>query len=521
MLKSCFQRNRAAVDLPYFARTFCRTVTGGDMDSVMMPYPDPMEGPYSYLKPYYEAFMRGDELIIWEKLRQVLGSWTVVLSFLWSILYEPYKTYAIVSESADSVDDNSTDQNSLFGKLRVLIDHMPQDVVCDLDIKYMSVHNPAMQSTIKGFPGKKNAGRGPSWAGCLLDEAAHIWYGEQIWTGIKSACPKRKILLSTPNPECDIGDDLFSRLRWSETAHPTIITTTIEDHPERDAEWLAKESEDMTQSAIDSQLLVRYGRSLTGRCFWGWKRKEMLVPVKYIPGAPVFRTWDFGWGTTAIITGQFGTVTSALTGKALPQARIIDYYEASQQPYWHYRDHLAKDPDRFPSSKIFDIGDPWMQESHESTGYTWGINLAKVKPEHPYRIYVRPARVTKTSTTVMIDNVLLFMTMVQTEDDGEVSRFVIDEDLKVLGQHVEGYVRPTTRAGVVRSDKPSKDQHSHPCDAIQYWIYDQHPPKPITQMPVGKLLVVPKDSGLVELERAMPSLVHASSAQSITEEWIT
>ena len=122
---------------------------------------------------------------------------------------------AVISESEDLVDDGQDTPETLFGKMRIICKHLPAHLIGGLTYKHMHLHNSWTNSTIKGFPGKKNAGRGGSWTNALMDEAPHIWWANHIFASLRQGCPRGLAMVGTPNQDLDVGEDPMSRLRLS------------------------------------------------------------------------------------------------------------------------------------------------------------------------------------------------------------------------------------------------------------------------------------------------------------------
>ena len=418
-----------------------------------------------------------------EKSRQMYISWCLMICYLWSILFFENRTYCIISEKEQFVDDTGHTHNSLLGKIHCLVAHLPEKWRQKLILNHGVINNPSMNSAIIGQTANANAGRSGSWAGALMDEAAHIWLGETIYGSLQQACPWGRILVSTPNPDCDIGEDVFSRLRWDERSPLPVHTLHWSQHPERQCDcegehhgcWYARQCEDMTQKQIAAELDIKYGRAKSTICFYAWDRARNVRRLGHDPGLPVIRSWDFGVGTTAVLTAQLRSVHTA-SGRVLKQIRILDHYENHGQGAGHYRDAMADDPKRYRQSRIFDIGDPYILDQRHSNLSTWRSNMADRDPQHPYQITVRPAACEGVSIENLIENVCRMCQEVETKEGAHEPLLLVDERCKDFIRHLENYAYPTDRQGNRKSDKPNKDAHSHAADALQYLAWDQCPP---------------------------------------------
>ncbi|MCJ7551498.1 MAG: hypothetical protein MUQ30_17650, partial [Anaerolineae bacterium] len=326
-LKAIVEQDIACgLSLAEFARKYCYTVTAADEDppSSLMRFPDPESGTWDFLYPIVQAIERRENVII-PKSRRMLVSWLMQIGFLWSILFERNQTIGEVSEAENMVDDGSDTCQSLFGKLRILIEHLPRHLTGGITMKHMQIHNAWTQSTIVGFPGKKNAGRSGTWTRFLADEMPHIWWANHIYASMRQACPRGFAMVGTPNLDLDVGEDPMSRLIHDDRQRRfRVIELHWSQHPSRDQAWYEDQCLDMTPQQIASELDIKWGKGLAGgRCFYPWRRSEMTGPVPHIPGLPVYRTWDFGVGTNSVVSAQFQDLHTE-GGHVAKQFRIID-----------------------------------------------------------------------------------------------------------------------------------------------------------------------------------------------------
>lgn len=462
---------RAVEDVGYFANEHCYTLRSEREGPEIERFPFYR---YEFLHPFVHSFVERDNAL-WEKSRQMLATWMVMICFLWSILFEQNRTYVVISEKAEFVDDDDHTHNSALGKVHHLVRYLPSWMTTHLTLKKMSIHNSRTNSTIKGETSNENAGRSGSWAGALFDEMAHCSLSSMIHRSLKSACPWGRVYLSTPNGM----DNEFARLRWTpDLKGYTMISTPWQVHPDRDQAWYEWMCEDLTPWQIASELDMSYELSSKGRIFYPWRRDVFAKDVvDYAPPDPIWRGWDFGVDTTAIGFLQTRPVHTK-RGNLLKQLRIFDYFEDHQKPAVHYRDVLEVRARGYSErSRLRDYGDPWMLNQRFGNLSSWRRELVREDPEHPYRIAVRPAPCADVSIANLIDNLLRHMKVVEDAGGNKVPLLAISASLKLLVAHVEGYRYPTTREGEVSKDKPEKNEHSHACDLLQYLAWTVNPPR--------------------------------------------
>jgi hypothetical protein len=117
-------------------------------------------------------------------------------------------------------------------------------------------------SEVKASSTSADAGRSEALSLLVIDEAAHVEGLEDLWTGLYPTLSTggRCIALSTPNGvgnwfhkvyvEADAGINDF---------HPVVLPWDV--HPERDEEWFAKETRNMSARQIAQELECNFNAS--------------------------------------------------------------------------------------------------------------------------------------------------------------------------------------------------------------------------------------------------------------------
>lgn len=470
-------KERAAVDLHYFARDFCKTLVEPEGKA---PYvaPNPM---LPHQVHFFDLYKQRQRKIVWEKSRRVMASWTVMMAFLWKILFLNNRELLVLSEQEKKVDNSHHTPSTLIGKVVFLVNQLRDDpvlgeLVRKLEINYLTIHNPATDSTITGSAAGPNAGRGGGWDDVEFDEMAFILRAGEIYSSVEGGCYGSLIMTSTPNKEMEIGEDEFSRIRWGadKMGSVEVMTTLWHQMPGRDQEWYERKSETLTSAQMGAEQDCKYGRQRHSRCFYPWDRSKFVGKVPVIEGETLWRTWDPGVGMCAVAKIQVGQVHAA-SGRLHPQIRIVGHYENSGMAASHYRDQMSMDPIKYARCRISDVSDPYILDQRHSNLSTWRINLGQPDPRHPYEVHLRPANCMGVSIQNLIENACRFMRTVVAGDGTEVPLFLVDESLLDLIRHIEGWGFPTNRQGKVTGEKPNKDVHSHVCEAICYWIWDRFP----------------------------------------------
>lgn len=167
-------------------------------------------------------------------------------------------------------------------------------------------------STIKAVPTSDDAGRSEALSLLIIDEAAFIRNFSELWMGLYSTLSTggRAIILSTPN---GIGDKYHELCTAAENGENefNLIKLLWDVHPDRDDDWFANETKNMSKKQIAQELMCDFAAS--GDTFlqagdlekisqkvqtpiekWGldmcvWVWKYSLSDHKYIVSADVAR----------------------------------------------------------------------------------------------------------------------------------------------------------------------------------------------------------------------------------------
>jgi len=159
--------------------------------------------------------------------------------------------------------DNAGDPDSLFEKLRIIIDHLPGWMLLagynrKQHLTFCKIINPENGNTITGEAGD-NIGRGGRKSIYFVDEAAFIERPHLIERSL-AATTEVRIDISTPN---GIGNE-FYRKRFSNTVD--VFTFGWRDDPRKTEEWAAKKKADIGPMAWAQEYEIDYSASIEGVC---------------------------------------------------------------------------------------------------------------------------------------------------------------------------------------------------------------------------------------------------------------
>lgn len=175
-----------------------------------------------------------------EKSRQIGETWLFAAAICWLMLYHPGIVGGCLHTVGAEIDDGGERNTvkSLFGKIRYIerrLDRVKLPGLGSLRFWPLSNQGPAKIENLAngavtyGEGQKDDPFRGSTLDWLLVDEAARVRHGEQVYAAVDDACPTGKALLSTPygddNVHARICDELpegwkYLRLHWS--SHPAF-----------------------------------------------------------------------------------------------------------------------------------------------------------------------------------------------------------------------------------------------------------------------------------------------------------
>jgi len=191
------------------------------------------------------------------KARQ-LGISTITAAYIaWMLLFHRDRNVLVMATKFGTA-------SNLVKKVKHMIKHLPPWL---LQLASVSVDNRSSfelsnGSQIKASSTSGDAGRSEALSLLVIDEAAHVENLDELWTGLYPTLSTggRCIALSTPNgvgnwfhqsyidAESDKNDFYPIKLMW-------------DVHPERDQDWFANETKNMSYRQIAQELLCNFNAS--------------------------------------------------------------------------------------------------------------------------------------------------------------------------------------------------------------------------------------------------------------------
>jgi hypothetical protein len=277
-------------------------------------------GPAGGLPAYlpFDLFPRQEELIGWldqrvasaeeglvEKSRDVGWTWVAAGYALHKWIFAPgFKT--TFGSRKEVYVDSKGDPDSIFGKIRLLMDRLPRWMVprgfnpSEHD-NFMRLLNPANGNAVTGEAGD-NMGRGGRSSLYLVDEGAFIEHAEKVDAAIVANANCR-IWASSVNGTGNV----FFRKRHS--GHIPVFRFHWSDDPRKDEVWAAKKKQELssTPATWAAEYDIDYAASVEGIC----------IPAKWVESSRKLAREPRGPGTAGLDVGA-GRAKSVLVPKFGP-----------------------------------------------------------------------------------------------------------------------------------------------------------------------------------------------------------
>jgi hypothetical protein len=190
------------------------------------------------------------------KARQ-LGISTISAGYIvWFMLFHRDKNILVIATKFGTAAN-------LVKKVKSIMKHLPDWIkIAKIVTDNKTSFELSNGSQIKAGTTSGDAGRSEALSLLVIDEAAHVEGLDELWTGLYPTLSTggRCIALSTPN---GVGNWFHKTYVDSEAEendfHPIILPWDV--HPERDQEWFAKETKNMSRRQIAQELECNFNTS--------------------------------------------------------------------------------------------------------------------------------------------------------------------------------------------------------------------------------------------------------------------
>lgn len=173
------------------------------------------------------ACVEDREDLKWSKSREMGATWIVLMVIIWLVIFKPTIFAIVISKDEDAVDDDTI--HSLFGKIRYILDHLP-DWMCSRtkDKKTLiEIHN---GNSINGDANAASSGVGARAAILFADEFGQFdKNGPEIHDMTRDTC-KCRVFVYTHKDQTGMAYQLSYDPKF---AHVREIITHWSQHPDK------------------------------------------------------------------------------------------------------------------------------------------------------------------------------------------------------------------------------------------------------------------------------------------------
>ena len=429
------------------------------------------------------------------KSRAVGFTWVSLALRVWRWMFFDNWSILIGGESRDDVDDGgiNASQQSLFGKLRFMVNHLPRWMKIDklgplIDKeefnKRMLLKNPMKPlNVIHGRQLGGMFGRSRRYSEVFADEVAWSEEMEEADTSLKQTT-NRFFFGSTPKGKANFFyQAMFGELKL------TRCWIWWAEMPHLDLEWYNDQREDMSDEQIAQELDLSFDRSAGGRVLHEVTLKEWFLPTaQYDPHLPLEVIIDPGFADhLACIWAQWDDINQ--------QGRIVDFVQTNRKSIdWIVPFILGQVPE------YTFRGDQWRHRYNEIEEQ---IIERHRRWDAPATVYGDKAGgatniVTASSAWDELDGYGIFVAEIRIPNDKEALKH-----LELMMRHIkfwDGLVHqrnahksesPTMsevvtqwrfpkkgKNAVQAPSKPVHDIHSHGGDCLKMWASERDVPDP-------------------------------------------
>lgn len=190
------------------------------------------------------------------KARQ-LGISTIAAGYIaWMIMFKRDKNVLVMATKFGTA-------TNLVKKVKAIVKSVPEYMqIASITVDNRSSFELSNGSQIKATSTSSDAGRSEALSLLVIDEAAHVENLEDLWVGLYSTLSTggRCIALSTPNGVGNWFHQTYvDSVESKNDFHPTNLPWDV--HPDRDQEWFAKETKNMSRRQIAQELECSFNMS--------------------------------------------------------------------------------------------------------------------------------------------------------------------------------------------------------------------------------------------------------------------
>lgn len=195
--------------------------------------------------------LMSERLVLILKARQLGISWAVCAFILWHCLFEPNRTVLVLSKG-------QKEANEMLRRVKVLYQRLPAWMRARLpvpaDRDNASEFDWRNGSRVMSLPATRNAGISFTASLVVLDEAAHMKYGSELYLNIKPTIDAggQMVILSTANGLGGLFHGLWDKAAKGLNAFKTVFLPWWA-RPGRDRGWFARMKAESTDPKLIPQ----------------------------------------------------------------------------------------------------------------------------------------------------------------------------------------------------------------------------------------------------------------------------
>lgn len=282
------------------------------------------------------------------KARQ-LGISTVTAAYVvWMMLFHREKNVLVIATKFSTA-------SNLVKKVKNILRNIPDWLrIAKVTIDNRTSFELSNGSQIKASSTSGDAGRSEALSLLVIDEAAHVEGLEELWMGLYPTLSTggRCIALSTPNGVGNWFHKVYMEAdQQSNDFHPMVLPW--DRHPDRDQDWFARETRNMSRREIAQELecnfnmsgetvfhgddmtwveeFIREPKYRTGfdRNYWIWE--EYVATEDYLVSADVARGDGRDYSVFHIFKLQTMEIVAEYQGKVTPDVFSDILYNAGKE----------------------------------------------------------------------------------------------------------------------------------------------------------------------------------------------
>ena len=440
-----------------------------------------------------------------EKSRGVGFTWVELALRLHSFSFLTNHSILLGAVHVLDVDDGGQEatHESLFGKLRYMIDHLPRWMRDELFGPYLKkdsynkrllLKNPYKpRNIIVGKQFGSMFGRGHRYSEVFGDEIAHAEEMKNADVSLKQTTNR----FSGGSTPC--GKHTFHYQLMYGTLAVHRRTLHWSEHPELDADWYNEQRQHMTDEAIAQELDIDYESSAGHRVLPEVKMATHMVEPDwqghdgtiYVPSLPLQVVIDPGISDAmAVIWVQTDTMNG--------EGRVVDFVQITDKAIdWIVPFILGRIPDRTYR------GDPWQHEYNaveeeiiarhatwnapeEVFGDEYGTTRSMAEAQSAYDVLekygIDVCPIGIKSDIQAISHLQLWMRHVKVSKHLEYQRNGPQQTHPTFGEVLTQWRYPKRKDGAPRINlKPVHDEYCHGGDCLKMWAQTVDLPDPSQQ----------------------------------------